>query len=61
MLFNGEVRQVVVENVLVDLKKLRKVKLVFKIKENIYVVFYEDIDVERVVRVVDVMMIEIVK
>lgn len=50
-----------VENVLVDLKKLIKVKLVFKIKENIYVVFYEDIDLERVVRVVDVMMIEIVK
>ncbi|MDE5085866.1 MAG: lipopolysaccharide biosynthesis, partial [Trichodesmium sp. St16_bin2-tuft] len=61
MLLNGEVRQAVAENVLVDSKKLRKAKLVFKTKENIYAASYEDTDVERAVRVVDVMMIEIVK
>ena len=61
MLLNGEVRQAVAENVLVDSRKLIKAKLVFKTKENIYAASYEDTDSERAVGVVDVMMIEIVK
>ena len=61
MLLNDEVRQAVAENVLVDSKKLIEAKLVFKTKENIYAASYEDTDLERAVRVVDVMMIEIVK
>ena len=61
MLLNDEVRQVVAENLLVNSKKLRRAKLAFKKKQNIYVVSYEDTNEKKAVKVVNTLMVEIIK
>ncbi|MDY7003649.1 MAG: AAA family ATPase [Cyanobacteriota bacterium] len=59
MLLNDEVRQAVAEEILVDPRRLRSVKLAEK--DGIFFVTYEETDVEKGIEIVNTLMEEIVQ